>query len=43
VDAVRALAAMPEHGRPMLVLAGNEGPLSEALRREAARLASLSA
>ncbi|MEX0783023.1 MAG: glycosyltransferase family 1 protein [Dehalococcoidia bacterium] len=38
VDAIRALAAMPEEGRPMLVLAGNEGPLSEALRREAARL-----
>ncbi len=38
VDAIRALAHMPEEGRPMLVLAGNAGPLSEPLEREAARL-----
>ena len=38
VDAVRALAAMPEGARPMLVLAGNRGPLSEALARECARV-----
>jgi alpha-1,3-rhamnosyl/mannosyltransferase len=38
VDAIRALAAMPEHDRPTLVLAGNAGRLSEPLRRETARL-----
>ena len=38
VDAIRALAAMPEEGRPMLVLAGNAGRLSEPLERETARL-----
>jgi glycosyltransferase involved in cell wall biosynthesis len=38
VDAVRALAVLPEGRRPVLVLAGNEGRLSEALRGECARL-----
>ncbi len=38
VDAIRALALMPKGRRPMLVLAGNEGPLSGALQRECARL-----
>jgi len=39
VDAVRAIALMQKSGSaPQLVLAGNEGPLSKALRREAARL-----
>lgn len=39
VDAVRALAVLRERGvRMQLVLAGNEGPLSRALRREAGRL-----
>jgi glycosyltransferase involved in cell wall biosynthesis len=39
VDAVRAIVRMQKPGpAPQLVLAGNEGPLSKALRREAARL-----
>jgi len=39
VDAVRALAVLRGRGlRMQLVLAGNEGPLSAALRREAERL-----
>ncbi len=39
VDAVRAVARMLDPGpAPQLVLAGNEGPLSRALRREASRL-----
>jgi len=39
VDAVRAIAVMQVPGPTVqLVLAGNEGPLSKALRREAARL-----
>ncbi len=39
VDAVRAIARMQQSASaPQLVLAGNEGPLSRALRREAARL-----
>lgn len=38
VDAIRALPLLPEKTRPRLVLAGNDGPLSLALRREAARL-----
>lgn len=39
VDAVRAIAALRDAGRAMqLVLAGNPGPLSKALRAEAARL-----
>lgn len=39
VDAIRALAKLKERGpAPRLVLAGNAGPLSKALQREAARL-----